>query len=462
MPERLYGGLGKPARRVRLATFVGLRWLAIGGQSAAVLVVHFGFGFALPVAWCLAVIGLSAAANIALRLRYPPLHRLDDDPAAVLLGFDVIQLSALLYLTGGLTNPFAMLFLAPLMISAASLSPRRTLLLGLLIALAATILMMHHLPLPWFPGQTLDLPPMFSLGTWMAIVLGAAFTGAFASRVAEEARQLADALTATELILAREQHLTQLDGLAAAAAHELGTPLATITIVVKELGRLFARVPPETPDTAVVKEDLALLDQEIGRCRTILRRLASLGTESSGPLENMTLSHLIEEVVGPQRHSGVSVTATRHSVGDEPVCMRNPGILYGLGNLIENAIDFASRSVQIETSWSREQVTVRIADDGPGFSADVLARLGDPYVTSRNAERRSKSQDGAGLGLGMFIAKTLLERSGAKLTTANRDDPQTGAVVTVTWARSAFERDRPPPPSPARDRRQALQSLQGL
>ncbi len=304
---------------------MGLRWLAIAGQSAAVLTVHFIFGFSLPLVACLLIIASAGAVNLALRLRYPHMHRLDDDPTALLLGFDVVQLSALLYLTGGLTNPFAMLFLAPLMISAASLSPRRTLLLGLLIALAATILMMHHLPLPWFPGQELDLPPMFSLGTWLAIVLGSAFTGAFASRVAEEARQLADALTATELVLAREQHLTQLDGLAAAAAHELGTPLATITIVVKELRHLFEGAVPADP--AAVRDDLVLLDQEVGRCRTILRRLASLGNETAGPMEQMTLSHIIEEVVSPQRHFGVSLTATRHSDGEEPVCVRNPGIL---------------------------------------------------------------------------------------------------------------------------------------
>lgn len=460
MTDQGFLDLGKPARRVRLATLVGLRWLAIAGQSAAVLLVYVGLGFPLPFLWCLVIIASSGLVNLSLRLAYPQTHRLDDNPAAILLGFDIVQLSALLYLTGGLTNPFAMLFLAPLMISAASLSPRRTLLLGLLTALAATILVVHHLPLPWFPGQSLDLPPIFSLGTWMAIVLGSAFTGAFASRVAEEARQLADALTATELVLAREQHLTQLDGLAAAAAHELGTPLATITLVVKELLSILEKTP-EKLDSAV-RDDVVLLDQEVGRCRTILRRLASLGNETAGPMENMTISHLIEEVLGPQRHFGVSLTANRRGEGDEPICVRNPGILYGLGNLVENAIDYANRAVQIDSTYTRDVVKVCIADDGPGFSADILARLGDPYVTSRHASRKAKFQEGSGLGLGLFIAKTLLERSGATFETANRPSPETGAVVTVTWQRAAFERGHPKPAGIATARRQALQTLQGL
>ena len=190
--------------------------------------------------------------------------------------------------------------------------------------------------------------------------------------------------------------------------------------------------------------------------------LDSLNDERAGPLQQMTLSHLIEEVLSPQRDFGVMLTATRHSEGPEPICARNPGILYGLGNLVENAIDYAVATVEIDTSWTRDQVVVRITDDGPGFAADVLARLGDPYVRSRNAGRRSKSQEKSGLGLGMFIAKTLLERSGARLTMANRSDPDHGAMVTVSWPRNAFERDSARSAAPAQSRRQALQALQSL
>ena len=266
-------------------------------------------------------------------------------------------------------------------------------------------------------------------------MLGVAFIGIYASRVAEEARQLSDALAATELVLAREQHLTQLDGLAAAAAHELGTPLATITLVVKEMMQL-AKVTGPALETVQIREDLDLLDQEVRRCRTILGKIASLGDEKSGPLEEMSLSHLLEDVVGPQRNFGVAVAVFPHGSGPEPICRRNPGILYGLGNLVENAIDFARQSVQIEAHWTRDIVSVAIRDDGPGFAADILSRVGEPYVTTRGSGRRAKAEAGSGLGLGLFIAKTLLERSGATVSTTNAALPATGAIVTVAWPRA--------------------------
>ena len=427
--------LGRRTQRLRVETLVRLRWLAVTGQTVAVLISEFGLRFPLPLGLCLAVIAASAWLNLGLRWFYPQTQRLDDSRATLLLGYDVAQLTALLYLTGGLENPFAMLFLAPVMISAGSLSPQRTLALGLVTVLATTLLAFWHRPLPWFEGKTLDLPFLYSAGVWMSLLVGICFIGVYAWRVAEEARQLSNALAATELVLAREQHLSQLDGLAAAAAHELGTPLATITLVVKELGKL---VPKEGP----VGEDIALLAQEVGRCRSILGKLKSLHTEGEGPLEEMSLSHLIEDVVGPQADVPVTVSVARAGTGPEPVCRRNPGMLYGLGNLVENALDFARREVRIKLDWTLERVSVVIEDDGPGFAPDILAKVGDPYVTTRGPARRSKSEEGSGLGLGLFIAKTLLERSGAALTTANQ--PGSGARITVVWPRHAFEHGRMP------------------
>ena len=442
MPDLTDIDLGRPARRLRVDTLSRLRWLAVTGQAVAVLFTRYGLGFPLPLGCCLTVIALSGIVNIGLRLRFPVSHRLDDTPATILLGYDLLQLSALLFLTGGLENPFSMLFLAPVMISAASLSPLRTLLLGTLTGLAATILVTWHLPLPWHPGETLELPFLFSAGIWVAIVLGVAFIGVYASRVAEEARQLSDALAATELVLVREQHLTQLDGLAAAAAHELGTPLATITLVVKEMLQLVATTNDSGADAIQIRDDLKLLHQEVCRCRTILGKLASLGSEKAGPLEEMSLSHLLEEVVGPQRNFGAAVAVFPRGEGPEPVCLRNPGMLYGLGNLVENAIDFARSSVKIEARWTRDTVRVVIEDDGPGFAADILARVGEPYVTSRGPGRRSRSEDASGLGLGLFIAITLLERSGATVTASNAVAPAAGAVIVVSWPRNIFERER--------------------
>jgi two-component system, sensor histidine kinase RegB len=423
-------------RRLRIATLARLRWLAVAGQSVAVIVTHDILRFPLPLGMCFAVIGISALLNIVLRLRYPVTLRLDDAPAALLLAYDVLQLSALLYLTGGLENPFAMLFLAPVMISAASLPPRWTIPLVLLMIAAASFLGFQHLPLPWHRGEALNLPNLYVVGIWVSLVLGASFIAIYAARVADEARQLSAALAATELVLAHEQHLSQLDGLAAAAAHELATPLATVTLVVKELARQLA-------SDSVIADDIALISQELNRCRNILKKLTSLGDEKDGPFVEMSLPHLLEEVIEPHRHFGVEVIPTLTGARPEPKCRRNPGVLYGLGNLVENASDFARSQVRIMASWETDQISIVIEDDGPGFSPDVLDRIGEPYVTTRSPGRRAKSEEGAGLGLGLFIAKTLLERSGATLSFTNRTPA--GARVAVNWPRTAFERGLLPP-----------------
>ena len=434
---------GSDSRRLKLDTLVRLRWLAVIGQGAAVSLVHFGLGYQLPFGACFAVIAAAAAVNLGLRIRRPASHRLGDDAATVLLAFDILQLAGLLFLTGGLQNPFAILFLAPVLISATALAPQRTLGLGLLAVACASVLILVHQPLPWGAGRPLELPFLYVAGIWTAILLGIAFTGAFAYRVAEEARQLAQALAATELVLAREQHLSQLDGLAAAAAHELGTPLATIALVARELA---LQAPPGTP----LAEDTRLLSEQVQRCRVILSKLTSLDDAEGGILETMTLQHLIEEVVGPQRPFSHAIDVDCRGEGPEPVCRRSPGLLYGLGNLVDNAADFARTTIAIEARWSSEQVSVQIRDDGPGFAPEILLRVGEPYVTTR-ARDRADGETVSGLGLGLFIAKTLIERSGGHIVLSNAAAPGTGAVVRIAWPRQTFEatvRSGSPPASP--------------
>ncbi len=423
------------AQRLRLDTLVRLRWLAVIGQAAAVAGVHFGLRFPLPFALCFLVIAASVWVNLILRVQYPASHRLSDNAATVLLAFDILQLAALLYLTGGLENPFAMLFLAPVLISATALTPERTLGLGLLAVGSATVLVLAHKPLPWFPGQGFKLPFLYVTGIWTAILLGAAFIGIYAWRVAEEARQLAQALAATELVLAREQHLSQLDGLAAAAAHELGTPLATIALVVKELNHSMTQDGP-------VAEDLRLLQEQVERCRTILTKLTSMGEDDqAGFLETISLSHLVEEIVEPQRAVGFDVRVVTNGEGPELRGHRNPGVIYGLSNILDNATDFAESQVTIEACWSPHEVFIEVRDDGPGYAPDILLRVGEPYVTTRSAAERSEdSEEGGGLGLGLFIAKTLVERSGAELTLTNAAPPASGAIARIVWPRQAFER----------------------
>jgi two-component system sensor histidine kinase RegB len=419
-------------RQVRLDTLLRLRWFAIIGQTIAVLVVYYGLDFELPIWACLAVIALSAWLNVALRMRFSAAQRLEPDRTAWLLAFDTAELAALLFMTGGLQNPFAFLFLAPVLLSATALPPRLTLILGGIAMLCATVLLFVHYPLPWEGEEPLELPWIYMLGVWLSILLSILFIGLYSSQITEEGRQLAEALAATELVLEREQHLSQLDGLAAAAAHELGTPLSTISVIAKELERA---IPPNSPHA----DDVRLLREQSQRCRDILAKLTELSS-SGEPFDRMPLSALIEEVVAPHRNFGVAIeVAVAHQTA-QPVGARNPAILYGLGNLLENAVDFAQKRVEVAANWSGKDVAVTISDDGPGFAPEIMDRIGEPYVRSSKRRRMNANSETTGLGLGFFIAKTLLERSGATVDFENRTFPDRGAVVRIQWGRDDFER----------------------
>lgn len=418
---------------LRLDTLIRLRWLAVAGQTLTLLGVHFGLGFPLPLWPALGAVGLTALTNFWLRARKPRPLRVDERQSALILGFDIVQLALLLFLTGGLANPFSVLFLAPVLISATALSPRTTLILGAFAVVLASVLGVWHLPLPWYPDIQYVPPHLFMVGMWASVVVSVAFIGGYAFAVAKEARQLSDALSEAELVLAREQHLSALDGLAAAAAHELGTPLATIAIVVRELEREMSADSPHL-------DDIKLLREQSERCRSILRTLTSLNS-GDAPFDRMPLSHVLDELVAPHRPFGTAIKVELPADQKrEPVVSRNPAILYGLGNIVENAVDFAADAVTVAANWDEDTVSIVVTDDGPGFAPGVIDRIGEPYVTMRARARTDQEESpGGGLGLGFFIAKTLLERSGAALSFENRVFPQSGAIVTVRWPRSALE-----------------------
>ncbi|MCB1473024.1 MAG: ActS/PrrB/RegB family redox-sensitive histidine kinase [Rhodobiaceae bacterium] len=419
-------------RGLRLQTLLRLRWFAIVGQSLALVVVSGLLKFAMPVAASFALVGASVALNLVLSVRFPSATQLSNRAAMWLLGFDVVQLAGLLALNGGLHNPFSVLLAAPVIVGASLLTPRATLALGMLASVLASLLVFWHLPLPWAPDIPIALPRLYVTGMWLAILSTLAFAGVYAWRVADEAQALSDALTATELVLAREQHLSDLDGLAAAAAHELGTPLSTIALVVKEMRR-------DAP-AGVSADDLRLLSEQVSRCRAILRKIGSLGDDGGTPFAYQSLGELVEEAVAPHRNFGIAIRIGAHGKAEqEPRWRRNPALIYGLGNIIENAVDFAKATVDVETSWDADFVTITVRDDGRGIPVDILPRLGQPYL-SRRGERASASRapDSKGLGLGIFIAKTLLERSGARLDIRNAPEPGSGAVITVTWPYAAL------------------------
>jgi len=359
------------------------------------------------------------------------MRRLEPRQAATLLALSIAELAGLLYLTGGLENPFSFLFLGPVLISATGLPTRVTIGLGIFAAICSTALGFYHLPLPWIRDDSLVLPPVYMAGIWLSILLAIGVTSLYTFQVTEEARKLSDALAATELVLAREQHLTQLDGLAAAAAHELGTPLATIFLISRELERT-------TPPDSALAGEVRTLREQSQRCRDILAKIAQLSS-SGAPFDRMPLSTLIEETVAPHRDFGI-VIKVRIALAEapEPVGMRNPAVLYGVGNILENAVDFARATVEVDARWNEDIVEIVISDDGPGIAPDMLKRIGEPYLTRRRRNDQTH-RERQGLGLGIFIARTLLERTGAEVTFANRIFPDHGAIVRITWPRQSFE-----------------------
>ena len=420
-------------RYVRLDTILRLRWLAALGQLAAIFIVAQGLEFDVPVMPCVAIVGLSAVTNLALQIRFNPMQRLEPIYAAVLLALNIVELGALLFFTGGLQNPFSFLFLAPVLISATALPIRLTIALGVLAVACASALVFFHLPLPWDSDDPLVLPPIYLFGVWLSILLAIGVTSLYAFQVTEESRKLSDALAATELVLTREQHLTQIDGLAAAAAHELGTPLSTIFLIARELEKTVQ-------DNGHLTSELKTLREQAQRCRDILAKITQLSS-SGAPFDRMPLSTLIEESVAPHRDFGVAikvrlaVAATR-----EPVGARNPAILYGVGNILENAVDFARSTVEVNAWWNSDTVEMVISDDGPGIAPDMLKRIGEPYLSRRRGADEAQTAR-SGLGLGIFIAGTQLERTGAKVSFTNRIFPDHGAVVQIVWPRERFEAD---------------------
>lgn len=427
-----------PARRsVRLETLVRLRWLALAGQTLAIAVVVFYFQFPMPLVQCLVLIGISAAFNLALLVQFGASYRPRNFYAAAQLAFDCLQLGGLLWLTGGLSNPFSLLLLAPISVSATTLPQRETVAIGFLTILIVSGLAVSHQPLPWYGGTSPLFATLYIYGIWAALVCGVVFIATYTMRVALEARQLTDALTATELALSRQQQLTALDGLAAAAAHELGTPLSTITLAAKEMRRDASK--NGDTDQAVI-DDLDLIVDQTTRCRSILTRLRGLDDDAETPFTSVPVSELLAELVRPFELSDIEFTTetVRTYEGAEPMFRRTVSLLYGLQNFVENADQFAQSKVIVKAYCTPTMVKITIQDDGPGFPLDLLTRLGEPYLTSR-ALNTDANEGPGGLGLGVFISKTLLERLGASVDFSNADI-KGHAQVCIAWQRQALER----------------------
>lgn len=435
---------------VRLRVQIFLRWLAIIGQLVAVLAVYFGLGFNLPLIELLAVIALSVVLNLWLVLRYPVSHLLARRQAAAYLAYDLAQLFVLLYLTGGLINPFTLLLLAPVTVSASLLDARTTSALVGFASVLASVLLLTYRPLPW-QGPPPDIPALYRFGVWTALLLALGFIPTYVWRISRETRRMSAALTATRSVLAREQYLSALDGLAAAAAHQLGTPLGTIALVSNELKK-HKNLPP------ALREDVALISEQTLRCRDILSSLSSEGDDDP-VISHLSLRGLLDEAVleAGLVDRPVHISCRSHDLPatGEPRVLRRPELIYGLGNIIENAGQFARANVWISARFSAQHVSVEIADDGPGFAPGILAHLGAPYTRSRRRQTNTDTGTGIdadpfGLGLGFFIARTLLQRSGGQVSARNLNNekpdgekldgvPPGGACVRIDWPRAQLE-----------------------
>jgi two-component system sensor histidine kinase RegB len=270
----------------------------------------------------------------------------------------------------------------------------------------------------------LSLPLPYILGIWTALAVATVFISTYVWSVAEEARRMSEALSETQAALARAQRLAALDGLAAAAAHELGSPLATIAVVAHELSR---EVPADSP----IAEDVSLLVSQSARCRDILADIAAQPEDRGGaPFERLPFTVFLQEAIDDATGGSIEtlIEVAEELAGEEPQIDPRPAILRGLGNLIQNAEQFARSRVALKTYWDARNVKVTIRDDGPGFPQSVLAAIGEPYISTRTGR-------GAHMGLGIFIAQTLLERSGASLGFSNKG----GGEVTISWPRTMLE-----------------------
>lgn len=430
---------------VRLRTLTALRWLAVVGQTAAIVVVHFALGFPTPLGLCLGAIAASAWLNLFTILRFSPQRFLSDHEAAAFIAFDIIQLCSLLYFTGGLHNPFSALIIAPVTIAASVLPLRYTAAITALAVFGVSVLSLNHMPIPWHPGETLEFATIYKAGVWAALSFSVIFFAVYAHRIAAESAQMRSALAATQLVLAREERLAALGGLAAAAAHELGTPLATIQLTAKEMQREIERTFSEEEDLI---DDAALLVSQAERCRDILGRLSRHGDAGDAVHDKLSVDALMREAAAPfiDQPNGPSIRIETKSLDGLPIPIlkRRPEMIFGLRNFIENAAGFARKDVLVLATWDTEKLTVIVQDDGPGFTPDILLRLGEPYVSTRAGHRGQPlpSSEKSGLGLGFFIAKTLLEATGATVEFENRrwqepDEAKTGAWVGASWVISA-------------------------
>jgi two-component system sensor histidine kinase RegB len=407
---------------IRAKTLINLRWIAVLGQTITCLVVEYFFGFQLPWLEILLTILALIISNLALYPRYSNNNRLSETATTVVIAADILQLALLIFFTGGLSNPFVVLFITPIAITVTSLPIRSTSILIFLTIIFITILGSFNYPLE---SNMLDLsvPPIFILGMWVSLFVTILFLTFYAGGLTDESRKISAALKVAENLLVKEKNLSSLDGLAAAAAHHLGTPLGTISLIANELKN-------DESINENAKKDLMILSEEVDKCKKILGSLGEKPSSDDDLITKIELQALLEELCELIKVKEIkfSINFNDNDPGMKEILLRRRSeLLLGLSNIIENAADFASTTVELNVSKSGKFINLEINDDGKGFSNSILSRIGDPYVSSRS----KSSNNGDGLGLGFFISKTLLERLNISVQAYNKVHPEHGAVVLI-------------------------------
>lgn len=414
---------GSSEENIKLETLTNIRWIAITGQLFTVCLVYFYYKFEFLFYWSVAAIFLSIVLNIVLEFYKFYIQRLNNFWASLSILYDLIQLSFLLYLTGGLTNPFSILILVPTTIAVTFLSKRSSIIIAVVSIFMLSILAIKHYPLP---GPAIVLPKHYLIGLWASLTIGIIFLGNYAYSITIEDRKRSKAFDNLEKALSRERELKSLGGLAAAAAHELATPLGTITLVIEDLKKQLGKNPK-------FKNDVELLNSQIKRCKVILKDLSTDPNKQDSFIENVTLKNLIQEIIFSfEIPKNKNIKIIDRELENNFMVTRKIELIYAMRNIIDNAIKFAEKKIEIEFLNKDKKIELNVSDDGTGFSQDIIQKLGEPYVKSSLVAKNKR-----GLGLGIFISKTLLERTGAKVLFKKSN--LGGALVNITWKENSLK-----------------------
>ena len=407
-------------------TLTILRYIAIFGQFIAINIVFFYLDLQFPLKESYIIILIGLITNLFLQFKIK-VNQLKDSYASLFLLYDLFQLSSLLYLTGGILNPFSILLIIPTIVSSTFLSMGTTIILGVITSFLLLILSFIYLPLPGLDKNIFDVPNFYKQGILTAILIGLVFLSYFGIRFAGETKKRSEALSKLQEVISKEYELESLGGQAAAAAHSLGTPLATISVVAKELKK-------EIGDDKEISKDIDLLISQTKRCSEILKQISKKQIKEDIFLSSIKFEDLLEEIIDSFKEtSSKDIVLTLESDNNKIAIKRTPEIIYGLRNFIGNAVKFSKSRVNINLRSDQKIIEIKINDDGPGIPEDIIQKIGEPYIKSKSKELNANS----GLGLGTFLGKTLLERQGAKLI-FKRNSKLGGASVTLSWNPNNF------------------------